>query len=276
MPTEWKQYRGGLEWRVLDDGRIETRGQGVTMTRGYPHTLELMFKEYGDAIRSAAKLLDVPVPWIVGMIPVEAARQPRQPRRSTWEKIKRLRHWNPLAKARSRFGFNNISDLPFAELPGLNHLRMDPVSLRLEPGHVNQYDTPARLSGGLPQILFANLLMMGRKHGAELRFTFRAADGAEVSLPVEFCIGDTMDPERGLVFMAMFYRHIGEQYLEGVEGHAFDFVHLTGAYNAGAVLFDDANPYHLLAYDPQRTVKAVAYHNDCYRPEILPYWRDCS
>lgn len=70
----WRQHRGGKRWRVLETGYIEVERDGVIRTKGAPTSVRGLRSEYGDLIEAAAAAFAIPVEWIYGMIPIEAAR----------------------------------------------------------------------------------------------------------------------------------------------------------------------------------------------------------
>lgn len=205
----WKQYKGGRRWRILADGAIEVERQGVLRTGGQPLTMRRLLDQHGDAMREAASRFDVPLAWIMGMIPIEA-----------------------LMRAHKAGG-----------------LEADPVSLRHEPGYTSDSATPNRVSAGLMQTLLSTARDMAKRHG----------------LPSPQAARDLYDPRTSILLGTAYMAHQIERYQAGVGGVAFDFVHMTGAYNAGSVRADTSeggNPFHLVTYSATRTERAIRWHND--------------
>ena len=125
-------------------------------------------------------------------------------------------------------------------------MRFDPVSLRHEPGFESDYETPHRVSAGLMQTLLSTAQQMASKH----------------DMPVPSRARELYDPRTSIMLGAAYCAHQREKYDDGVEGFEFDFVHLTGAYNAGGVYFNRDSPFRLRTYSPTRTERAIRWHND--------------
>ncbi len=121
---EWKQYKGGHRWRVLEDGvSVEVEGEGVPRTKGEPLTMRQMRKDYGAEIDEASLFFDVPVEWIMAMITIEAVR-----------------------------------------IRGSATKTYDPKSVREEPGWTSDEETPRRVSVGLMQTLISTARSMQREY----------------------------------------------------------------------------------------------------------------
>ena len=92
-----------------------------------------------------------------------------------------------------------------------------------------------------------------------------------------------MDPVRSLYLGAGYMRMLRDRYegdrIAGADGEGLDYVLLTGAYNAGSVRRDKSlnpakrNPFNIVTYSRTRTARAIQWHNDCYRPEVLELWK---
>lgn len=164
-------------------------------------------------------------------------------------------HGAPMREASARFG------VPLAWLMGMipiearmvahpgGGLEADPVSLRHEPGYASDSETPRKVSAGLMQTLLSTARDMARRHG----------------LPSPQAARDLYDPRTSIMLGAAYMAYQRERYNAGVEGHSFDFVHMTGAYNAGSVradLSEGGSPFHLVTYSPTRTERAIRWHND--------------
>lgn len=122
----------------------------------------------------------------------------------------------------------------------------DPKSYREEPGYTSDAETPNRVSAGVMQTLLSTAQQMAAKHGYG---RLRAAS-------------DLFDVQRSITLGTAYMRHQMDRYSEGVEDHAFDFVHLTGAYNAGSIKHSAESRFRLLTYSPTRTERAIRWHND--------------
>lgn len=203
---DYKSFKGGQRWRVLPDGRIEVEHEGAIRTQGEPLSIRRLLDEHGAVISAACECFDIPLEWLLGMIPIEAR------------------------KIRASGG----------------GVRFDPVSLRHEPGYESDTETPHRVSAGLMQTLLSTAQSMARKH-----------DLAEPRTA-----SDLYDPGVSVMLGAAYCAHQRDRYAKGVEGHSFDFVHLTGAYNAGGVYFNRTTPFKLRTYSPSRTERAIRWHND--------------
>lgn len=264
--TDYKTYHGGTGWRPTETGPIEVKGQGTPMSKGAPTTMMTLFLEHGDDIREACEVTGVPIPWLAGMIPIEAARLKGAPRGSkTWREALEYvtgDHWRKLVRRQ-------------ADLPALNRFRFDPISLRLEPGYFSPLDTPRRCSAGLTQCLVTTAQQVADHFHWHVEFR-----GERRPL----CIGDLMDPRRSLFLGAGYMRMLMDRYDEeriaGLDGEqGLDFVLLTGAYNAGSVRRDRSlnptkrNPFNIITYSRTRTQRAIEWHNDCYRPEVAALWK---
>lgn len=125
-------------------------------------------------------------------------------------------------------------------------LEADPKSLRHEPGYITDPYTPHRVSAGLMQTLLSTAQDMAKVHGWNVpRFAHQL-----------------YDPETSIMLGAAYMAHQAKRYEDGIKGCPFDFVFLTGAYNAGGVYQDMTNPFHLRTYSPTRTTRAIQWHND--------------
>jgi hypothetical protein len=129
--------------------------------------------------------------------------------------------------------------------------RADPVSIRREPGYVSDAQTPNRISAGLTQTLLSTAQNMARRHG----------------LPVPTNHRELTDPRTSIMLGAAYMANRRDAYAGGVEGQAFDFVHLTGAYNAGRMIrvnWEKANPnpFGMITYGQTRTERAIRWYND--------------
>lgn len=273
--SEWRQYHGGRRWRALPDGRIEVEGQGAITSGGQPMTARAFLLEYGAEAHEAARRFGIPVPWIVGMASIEAVRLKAQPKSQTWNWSRMAAFLDLCLKGR---GWRALALLGFDPRHTRNAFRMDPVSLRMEPGYVSPEDTPGRVSAGLMQTLVTTARQMAHKH--ELHPLSLEGERREVTL------GDLLCPRLSLLYGTAYMAHEMEQaagaiprLLDGGKpGRGCDFVLLTGAYNAGRIAPDDprkGNPFGLLTYGAERTQRAIATHNDCFLPsahELIEPW----
>jgi hypothetical protein len=162
--------------------------------------------EQGDHLVLASATFDIPLSWLLGMIPIEAR------------------------KLRVRGG----------------GVKFDPASLRHEPGYQSDDETPHRVSAGLMQTLLSTAQSM--------------ADKCDLDMPTR--ASDLYDPRTSIMLGAAYCAHQRDRYDDGVEGFDFDFVHLTGAYNAGGVYYNADSPYKMRTYSPTRTERAIRWHND--------------
>ena len=149
--------------------------------------------------------------------------------------------------------------------------------MRYEPGYVSPEDTPGRVSAGLMQTLLSTARAVVEMYPDVAP---RGLDGA----PRVPHLGDLLDPALSLLWGAGYLAHQREQYsgvIKGLTdgtrpGRGLDFVLATGSYNAGGIYHDDGeenpNPFRLVTYSPTRTMRGIEFHNDCYKPEILPLW----
>lgn len=269
--SEWKQYKGGRRWRVLPSGEIEVEGQGVPRSSGEPTSMRYLFGEYGEELCLAARVAGVPVPWLAGMIPVESARLARSPHKKRWG-------WSSLVSWLDAVGRGKGWRRLFEDQAALargNRLRFDPISLRLEPGYVSPWDTPGRISASLGQVLQSTALHMADELDLRVRVTIGEA-GEDLELALDRSLVLLFDPQLVLLCAARYMRWQLDRYDEGIDGHEFDFVFCTGAYNAGSVKHDTSrlapNPFRLVTFHRWRTTKAIEYHNDCYRADIRALW----
>lgn len=264
----WKSYNDGLRWRVLQTGEVEVQGRGILRTKGAPLTMLYLVREWGAEITRAATLADIPREWLAAMITVEAARLRRRPLSRLWSQVRtRIKR---VAKGR---GWRAATEDQRDVLERRNHLRMDPVSVRKEPGYVSPQDTPGRISATLPQVLLSTAQEMAGL--MDLKITVEVG---ESGLKYEMSLGQVLifDPQLALICAARYMRWQLDRYDDGIDGHEMDFVHMTGAYNAGSVKPDTSrvgrNPFGILAYHKWRTDKAVRSLNDCYTPVVQAAW----
>jgi len=254
MASEWRQYNGGRRWRVLGTGEYEVEGHGVIRSKGRPLTMLYLIKEWGREIQVAADLAGVPREWVAAMVTIEAQRQNRRPLRRLWRQA-----WSYVGdRWRRAFGSRR-------EMEKWNRLRFDPVSLRMEPGYVCPYTTPSRISASLSQVLLSTAREQMAREGGEL--TFRLG---EVEIDMSDSPALIFDPQLCLICSALYMKWQVERY-KG-RGLEIDFVHMTGAYNAGSLLPDQSNPYGMVAFHKWRTDKALRYLNDSFDPEVLGAW----
>lgn len=122
----------------------------------------------------------------------------------------------------------------------------DPKSYREEPGYTSDAATPHRVSAGVMQTLLSTANDMARKH----------------KMPLLKSAKELFDVRLSILLGTAYMRHQMDRYKGGVEGHEFDFVHLTGAYNAGSIRYNKESPFRLLTYSPTRTERAIRWHND--------------
>lgn len=270
----WRQYNGGRRWRTLPSGQIEVEGQGLADTGGQPLTARAFLLEYGAQAHEAARRFSIPVPWIVGMASIEAVRLKSKPKRMEWADDKMARF---LAACLPNRGQRLLRALGF-DPQRRSALRMDPVSLREEPGYVHPEDTPGRVSAGLMQTLVTTARAMAHKH--QLHPLTLEGERREVTL------GDLLCPRLSLLYGTAYMAHEMEQAAARIErlteggkpARGCDFPLLTGAYNAGAILPDDpkrGNPYGLLTHGAERTDRAIRILNDCHKPgaiELIEPW----
>lgn len=275
MSEVWRQYNGGRRWRTFTDGKIEVEGQGAITSGGQPLTARAFLLEYGAPAHEAARRFSIPVPWIVGMASIEAVRLKAQPKGQTWAWERMAAFLDACLKGR---GWRALAPLGFDPRHTRNRFRMDPVSLRMEPGYTHPEDTPGRVSAGLMQTLVTTARQMAHKH--ELHPLSLEGERREVTL------GDLLCPRLSLLYGTAYMAHEMEQaagaiprLLDGGRpGAGCDFVLLTGAYNAGRIAPDDpkrGNPFGLLTYGAERTQRAIAIHNDCFLPsarELIQPW----
>lgn len=258
MNGEWKQYSDGLRWQIGGDGCYEVEGYGVRGSGGQPLTMRLLVKEYGDTINKAAQIANVPREWIAAMITVEAIRLNRKPRAKSWKKARRYLtdYWRSL--------FSST-----VERNRRHRLLFDPISLRKEPGYLSPEITPSRISAGLCQVLLSTAREQAKRAGLK---TIVTIDGHEFDISMSQAL--IFDPTLSIITCALYMRWQIDRYSDGIEGHEFDFVHMTGAYNAGSVKRDPINKFRLMTYSPIRTAKALRYLNDCYDPSVQALWGD--
>lgn len=265
--TTWKQYNGGLRWSTLSTGQIRVEGQGVIRTKGRPLTMLYLVREWGEDIERAARIAGIPREWLAAMITVEAQRMRSRPLKRLWRQVR-----TRLLRVARRRGWRAVFE-ELSEMERRNGLRFDPVSLRLEPGYVSPLDTPGRISASLAQVLLSTAREMAEEMGLELLVVV-GEKGERFSLRLDQAL--IFDPQLSLLVAARYMRWQMDRYSEGVEGCAFDFVHLTGAYNAGSVKPDHSkvgrNPFGLIAYHRWRTDKAVRSLNDCHDAEVMAAW----
>lgn len=263
----WTDYNGSkFQWRTLPTGEIEVKGQGVIRSKGAPLTMLYLVREHGQAITQAARLAGIPREWLAAMITVEAQRARSRPLRRTFAQIKAR-----LDRVRAGEGWRAAFGGHRGVLERRNGLRFDTISLRLEPGFLTPVDTPGRVSACLPQVLLSTAQEMADRVDLELSCSVR---GEKVTLPHDQTL--IFSPVLSLILAAEYMAYQCARYADGVEGHPFDFAHLTGAYNAGRVRPDTSrvgrNPYGVLAFHRWRTDKAVRYLNDCYSEEVKAAW----
>lgn len=195
--------------------------------------------------------------WLVqesGAIEVEGAGVIRTGGEPLTQRRLLAQHGDAMREAGERFG------VPLAWIMGMIPIEAwmnahkdggkvaDTVSLRREKDYVSDAKTPGEVSAGLMQTLLATAQMMAKKHG----------------LPIPTSARDLYVPRTSILLGTAYMAHQMERYKAGVGGHAFDFVHLTGAYNAGSVIYDKehGNPYRLITYSPTRTERGIRWHND--------------
>lgn len=270
---------GGMGWRTKPYGGIEVEGRGVVTSGGQPMTARLMLVEYGPAIKAAAARFGVPVPWLVGMCAIESIKLregPRGPGGSLKWGDERV--VSALRKARPGVGLATLraSGLSEGAAQRQNRYRQDPVSIRYEAAYVSPEDTPGRVSAGLMQTLLSTARAVVEMYPDVAP---RGLDGA----PRVPHLGDLLDPALSLLWGAGYLEHQRGQYSgiikgltdDGAPARGLDFVLATGSYNAGGIYHDDGenpNPFRLVTYSPTRTMRGIQFHNDCYKPEVLPLW----
>lgn len=250
--SEWKQYNGGKRWRKLSTGHYEVEGQGVIRTAGRPLTMIYLVREWGEAIMFAADVAGIPREYLAAMITVEAARNRNSPLDESWSTAKRLRRFAGDVWRRV-FGDE-------ATWRKHNRLRFDPISLRFEPGYVNIYDTPGRVSASLGQVLYSTARAMARKHELKLMLTI---EGRELDLSDSTAL--IFEPHLCLVAAALYMR-------DRMDVHGDDLVLLTGSYNAGSLKPSSSNPYGMLTYHAHRTDACIRYYNDALDPLVVKEW----
>lgn len=271
----WRQYNGGRRWRTLPDGRIEVEGSGTSGTSGMPVTARVFLLEHGAHAHEAARRFAIPVPWIVGMASIEALRLDDEPKGESWA-------WSRMAAfldlCRPGEGWRRLKAAGFDPRGKVNRFRMDPVSLRKEGGYVAPEDTPGRVSAGLMQTLLSTARDVAARHGLEPL----TLEGER--RPVH--LGDLLDPRLSILYGAAYMRTLMDRDAGAIprlsEGgdpaRGADFALLTGSYNAGSIKPDDpkkGNPFGLLTHGEQRTTRAIAILNDCFKQsarELIEPW----
>lgn len=93
LALEQRSHDSGATWRILDDGRIvlddvlrlasgalrpllTLDDDGAVRTKGDPRTARVLLEEYGEHIRDAAALTELPTAWIAAMVTIESKRIP--------------------------------------------------------------------------------------------------------------------------------------------------------------------------------------------------------
>lgn len=248
----WKSYNGGRRWRKLSTGHYEVEGQGVIRTSGAPLTMMYLVREWGEAITFAAEVAGIPREYLAAMITVEAARNRNSPLDETWSTAKRL---GRLVGSAWRRVFGDE-----ATWRKHNRLRFDPISLRFEPGYVNIYDTPGRVSASLGQVLYSTARAMAAKHDLKLKL-----DIGGRTLDLSDSTALIFEPHLCLVVAALYMR-------DRMDVHGDDLVLLTGSYNAGSLKPSTSNPFGMLTYHATRTDSCIRYYNDALDPRVKELW----
>lgn len=248
----WTSYNGGKRWRKLSTKHYEVEGEGVIRTSGAPLTMIYLVREWGAVIQWAADIADIPREYLAAMVTVEAARNRTSPKGESWSKARRL----------GRF-FGNTWKRIFGDSATFerhNRLRFDPISLRFEPGYVNIYDTPARVSASLGQVLYSTALAMAKKH--DVRIT---VDVHGSTLDLSDSTALILEPHLCLLVAALYMRDRMDEYGD-------DLVLLTGAYNAGSLKPSSDNPFGMLTYHDTRTEQCLRYYNDALDSRVVEEW----
>lgn len=66
-------FPDGKRWKLTPDG-IKVEGEGVPRSKGHPHTVLTLWKDFGEDILQAAWETACPVDMVVAMVPIEARR----------------------------------------------------------------------------------------------------------------------------------------------------------------------------------------------------------
>lgn len=236
MTTNWRQYRRGIPWAVLDDGRIvvhekpdhEAREAGVDWsgqagggyvyrTRGAPRSMRQLFRDYGLEIREAAEAFDLPLELIPALIAIEADR-----------------------------------------LAG-DRLRFDPRSIRTEPGYRSDRTTPDRVSPGLMQTLLAT--------AGDMVSRCPWLEESRSTLDRE----DLFVPRYSISLGGAYVRWQMDRMEDDEEMYGLPpddpIANAVAAYNAGSVRYTKHNRWHLVAYSPTRIGRFISWWNDAH--EVL-------
>lgn len=252
----WKQYAGGRRWRVLPNGQYEVEGEGVIRSKGRPLTMLYLVRQFGKQIQAAADIAGVPREWIAAMITIEAERCRSRPLRRLWSQARLY------VGSRWRGVFDSER-----EMERYHGLLFDPISIRKEPGFVSALMTPSRWSASLGQVLYSTALEQATRAGLTVTVTIN-----EKTLDVSGGMCLVTDPQINLIVAALYMKHLQERYRAGVGGYEFDFVHLTGAYNAGSIKTDRSSEFRVLAYHKHRTRKALTFLNDALSDTVQEAW----
>lgn len=98
MSSDYKSYLGGKEWR-LEGARILVKDEGANRTKGRPLSMQLLYDDACDGLHAAYDRFGVPIPWIMGMVGIEATR------------IRGTRHFDPEC-IRNERGYVNDKKTP--------------------------------------------------------------------------------------------------------------------------------------------------------------------
>lgn len=131
---------------------------------------------------------------------------------------------------------------------------LDPRCYREEPDYVSDEETPAEISPGIMQTLLTTADSMNRRYKLNIPINRESLFNARNSILL------------GTAYMAYQRDRYAPRNMQigKLDGHTFDFVFCTGAYNAGSVKpnLSKDYPFKLRTYSPDRTEKGIRFHND--------------
>lgn len=224
----WQSHKGGAQWRLKCDDRIELKdgldhatdglaryltldGDNCPRTKGQPRSVELLLEDFGEELHRAANEYNIPLPWMIALVLCESGR-----------------------------------------LKG-SRLRRDPVSLRHEPGYESDEATPGKVSAGLGQ----TLLRTARYVAGTLKINLAVmVNGNLYEQDRAINVYDLYQPALSLMLMAGYMEILGDKW-------DMDPIIIQAAYNAGGAYTSSKNPYNLRMYGgSDRLIKFTAYHND--------------